>query len=284
MRVLDHTTPEWILRQKRTNGAETYSADLVKYQIPKLRAVLPTNTIVSTCPRFSSVRVNGTYDLAVQYLHTFPYNDPLTYVRRIKRRLPFRAKKFIFITAYKQFETIMRRAGYNAVYIPMSIDVEAMREFAETDDQSRPEHRIVWFGNVTKEKAQTYVQVQNAADKLGYKCDVISRMRFNSSKDITQQEAWQIVEKYRYAVAVGRCALECFGLGLKVLIAGREVGGLVMNNADKESQIETNFNARYPTYSNNIEHCLQTLDRSKIVEPLNIRTMDHAAMLTNKYG
>jgi hypothetical protein len=193
-------------------------------------------------------------------------------VKRIVKNLPFQTRRLIFITAYKRYEFELRRAGYEARFIPMAIDVDAVQRL-DLGVERDPE-KIIWFGNVKSNKRSTFQAVKLQAAKAGFDFVHISGSKFYS-KMLTQVEAWKIIARYKYAAAVGRCALEAYALGLKVLIAGRGIGGLVLDNEDLVLQTNTNFNARYSTYSSELDKCLHTLPQSQIVKPLDIRQLVH---------
>lgn len=274
MIVIDHTSPRWQNRRVRTNGAETYSADLVKYQIPFWQHVLPENSIVSTCPKFYETDIRGNFDVAVQYLHTYP-KRPLTYVRRILREMPFKANRVVFLTAYKEYETRLRTGGFDAHFVPMSIDVQAVQSHIRTNDRDLTS--IIWFGNA-KGKRPIFRQVRALAQRKLFNFEHISGSRFRG-EHVTQAQSWEILSRYKYAVAVGRCALEAYALGLQVIIAGRAVGGIVRNDVHRARQINTNFNARYATFSYDLGRCFKRLPSSQIVDPLDIREMVHPALV-----
>ncbi len=270
MIVFDHMDKRWRSRRRHTNGAETYSRDLVEYQMSNWRDILGNRDVISTCPRLSQSAPGTCCRLAVQYLHEFPPTDPIDYARRIVRAL--RAEMVVFITAYRAYWQLLKDHGYHAVFIPMSIDVANVSLQRPTTSAGG----IVWFGNIDRRKRRTYNNVLASVRAKGMDLATITRSRYRRAP-LPQRDAWEMISGHKYGIAVGRCALEMFALGLKVFIAGRGIGGLVMNEDDWNKQIDTNFNARISTHSTNIGECLDALPTSTSFEIPDIRKMNHAA-------
>jgi hypothetical protein len=183
--------------------------------------------------------------------------------------MTFEAKRVVFISAYKALADALNRKGVETIFIPMSIDVEKVKQFAgeQTTD------RLLWFGNVDRPKRETFNALRSMTEM-----DVIAGGKFNG-EPVTQEDAWAIASGYRYGIAVGRCALELYALGIRVLIAGTRCGGLVMTEEDARRQEETNYTARYATHSADLATCLEDLPDSIIPEVPDIRTMSHADYL-----
>jgi len=241
MIVLDHTEKSWVARYKYMNGALSYSKDLVAHQIPKWGEVLGENDIISTCARFSECEIGGNYDTAIQYLHSYPYYSDVLRIANIAKALPFSCKRLIFVTAYKAFETKLLNAGFNAVYVPMAIDVDAIQQHAQPKIE---DNSIIYFGNIVHNKVGLFNKIKRACNNLNIPFYYISHSKFNNSTDISREETLQMVSTYKYGIGVGRCAQEMMALGVKVMIAGVKLGGLITNEEDYEKQLETNMNAR----------------------------------------
>ena len=127
MLTVSHTDQSWISAFRRMNGALTYSQDLVKYQIPNWEKVLGEDPLISTCPSLHVTDVTGRFKTVIQYLHSYPYTDPVGRVRRILNDKKFKCDKLIFITAYKELGKELFKDGLNAVYIAMSIYTGAVQ-------------------------------------------------------------------------------------------------------------------------------------------------------------
>lgn len=272
MIVFDHNDARWRSRYRRTNGAETYSKDIVRYQLSNWQGVLGPHDAISTCPRLSNVNLKGSeYGTVIQYLHSYPYQNALARVERIRSSV--RCRRLIFITAYKAFAKLINVRGFEARFVPMAIDVSEVRRHKTS--QNEIENAVLWFGNISN-KATVFESARLACRRSRLKLHVWANGEFNGNP-VTQAEGWQMASRYAYGIAVGRCALELYALGLKVIIAGRKVGGLAMNARDAELQTATNFNGRVTTFSNNMITCLREVERSAVVEPLDISQMDHAS-------
>jgi hypothetical protein len=279
MLIVDHHDPHWLYKFKRTNGALTYSQDLIKYQIPHWEKVLGDTDIISTCPKMSELDVTGRFENAVQYLHSYPYYNPVGRVIEIAKHLPFKTKKIVFLAAYKELVTLLKEQGLKAVYAPMGIDVATVQSHAF--EGNRYPDRIIWFGNVLHTKVKMFNTLRNKCRLQGLAFDHISVGRFNFKTKVDHEEALRMVSRYRYGIGVGRCALEMQALGLKVVIAGQKFGGIITNDREFNLQTETNMNGRIITYNRSIEQCIKDIDMS-LVRTNDITTMNHA-LLAREY-
>lgn len=234
------------------------------------------NVVMSTCPLMTKMRaLPNEADVVVQYLHTFPRVEPLAVRKAYLKKIAVKAPRYIFITAYEAYHQMMIAAGYESIYAPMAIDPSSL-------PQHRPvyEDRILWFGRVDSRKRDVFSRLKRLAPRFGYRFDYISRDRLNGTGPLlTQSQAWAIMSQYKYGIAVGRCALEMFAMGLKVFIAGAKIGGLIMNDDDLNKQHSINMNGRVVTFSGKVEDCLKHLPESRTGFVMDIRKTDHTANL-----
>jgi len=277
MNFVNHTDRDWLARKITTNGAETYSIDLTKYQIPHWEKLLRNNDIISTCPLFYNTTVNGSYRVAVQYLHSYPYENPVLYARKVEKAID--AKHIIYLTAYKEYEKILKFMDMKAVHIPMSIDSTAICQYMGHKDNN---NRIIYFGQIRANKKLLAVKIKEACKQLGMTFDSISYNVFNGTTKLTQEEIYHTLTRYNYGIGVGRCAQEMMALGVKVLIGGIKFGGLMTNDEEYDKQLATNMNGRIITYSPSIRECLENIDKS-ICRPNDIKLMNHADMVYSAY-
>lgn len=272
MHLFDHTTSSWLRRTNSINGAITYSKDIIKHQLPKWQSILGHNDLLSTAPPPDTFDLPSNINNAIIYLHTWPLDDNII---EFKSRYRVPAKNVIYITAYKEYCKTLKQYGYNAVYIPMSIDTEQVQQYAQVKDK----HGIVYYGNITSAKLKTYRKVQEVCRSLGVRLDTVSYGVYRG-RAVTQEQALEYISRYTYGIGVGRCALEMQALGLKVLIAGRALGGLITNDTEYTLQQEVNMNGRINTYSNSMKQCLLNIDKSIIkTEPIQ----DHVDILLQHY-
>lgn len=278
MQVVDHTHHSWVHRVTRINGAVTYSQDLVKFQIPKWAELLGPNDIISTCPKFSETRIAGQFDTAIQYLHTYPYTNDVGSIKTLINQIAFKYKRIIFITAYKEFETKLNKAGIRAVFAPMAINAAKLREHKHNPIYG--DKNILWFGNFNIYKRPVFTMLQRRCRQLGLTFDYIANETYNG---VITKQPHPIIAQYKYGIAVGRCALEMQAIGLKVFIAGREIGGLITNPGEYLLQQQTNMNGRINTYSSDPIKCIRDIDLS-IVKSNDIMDYNHAEMTFQKYA
>lgn len=260
--VVDHTEPQWALRYQTNgfvNGAATYSADLVKHQVDLWQG---DNIIISTCPLLHTVDgLPDETDLVVQYLHEYSYALPLANAQRVISEIKTKYKRIVFVTAYYGLYVLLKRAGIDTVFIPMTI--EANRFTGIKADGTHQEKSIIYFGNVTPEKQKVHRQLKHAFEKQGWKFDTLSHGKFNGFP-IETADVHGIIQGYKYGIGVGRCALEMLAQGLHIIVAGAEFGGIMVSDADFEAQTLTNMNGRVTTFDRNIETCIECLDDTQV--------------------
>lgn len=253
--IIDHTDREWrikYIRKGRENGAATYSKDIVKYYVPKIKA----ETII-TCPLKD-------IDGSVQFLHEYPY-DIEPFIDKFLHN-----KNTLYITAYDQFRRLLTHRGLKAEFVPMAIDSDHVQSFRE--GRNEIDDTIIYFGNVTTHKNSHYQQFRKAVIESGLKLETISGGIYKGRK-ISQKEAWKILSHYKYAAGVGRCYQEAAALGCKVFISGAEFGGITITEEDHNQQIKTNYNGRIITTDRDIKRCIELRD-SIISRYINIKDVD----------
>lgn len=261
--TIDHTNESWqqrYLKHGRENGAATYSREIVKHQLPIWDKVAPDSTVVSTVKLLDHTSdIPDSATVVVQYLHRYPYGDYEKDVRKVAKAAA--GRRTIFVVAYKQFADILRHKGYEAIYIPMTVDAKEIRLLA-SEGKTRGSSKFIYFGNLLHGKQHVYPSIKRDLEQKGFTVDTIADNRFNGGQVLSQKEAWATIAEYKYGIGVGRCALEMYALGLRVLIIGGQFGGIVKDRADFEAQLHTNFNGRVITYDRELNACLYGLHGS----------------------
>lgn len=266
MKVYDHLHPQFKNRKRRTNGAVTYSINIVRFQARNWAEHIGPSGILLTAPKAAKVGVRSRGPI-VQYLHEYPYEDAVQYARKASPSTSTR-----FIVAYRDYAEELRAAGLDAKFVPMAINIDSVRECASDQPKTRD---FLYFGNIIGAKKEPYYRLMHDLEKRGIKCDRISADKFNGQYRVSHTEALEIVSQYRYVFAVGRCALEAYALGCKVLIYGRQFGGIVATAKDADEQAATNFNSRKFTFSDDLDTCLEALP-SSLSHISDITKMNHA--------
>lgn len=248
LKLIDHTDKEWnklYNSHGKENGAMTYSKELVKYQVPIWEDVLKSagykSVIIGTCRRLRAINV-GSADIAVQYLHTVKYDNPCFEVELITESLSGQGvKKILFVTAYRQLAEILKYNGYEACFIPMTVDAEAIRE-SVTMPEEKQKNQVVYFGNLNNKKRESYNIVKKSLLRRRFKVDTITNNYLNNHKKLDgQHEAWQEVAKHEFGIGVGRAALEMGALGLKVIYSGYHHAGIATRDWEWYMQENHNF-------------------------------------------
>lgn len=263
--VIDHTEPEWQLayqKQGKENGAATYSREIVDIHVPmwnKYLSEFEGEAVIGTCRPMTHRRESG--DLAIQYLHTYRYGQPLAQPLDVYRSLRRRFNKVVLVTAYKGLYKQLQHEDIPVLHLPMSIDASKL---AHITPPKRRKEGIIYFGNITPPKQATFESFKKACHDAGMKLEVISDSKYRRHT-ITQEEAWEIVSEYKYGAGVGRCALEMMALGLKVFIVGARFGGIMTDEAEYQAQSDTNFNGRIVTFNREMRACIDS--RELMMEP-----------------
>lgn len=278
--VIDHNETRWAARFNRkhhTNGAATYSREIVEHHIPVWQQLLPEDAVISTCPLMTGMNVSGS--VAVQYLHTYSYADPLKQIRQVYDNQTLRFDRVIFVTSYKALYERAKRVGYDAVYVPMVVDPDPVRRMAVPEDRRYGSKRALYFGNVTAPKLPEYLAITKTFADAGWTVDLVSKNKFGS-QPVTQEDSWRIASRYRYGIGVGRCALEMMALGLKVMISGAHFGGLITTPEELSVQQGTNFNGRVTTFDRDYLACIENMDISLDLTTVNALTVPKDSIAT----
>lgn len=256
--LFDHTERVWssrYMRHGRENGAATYSRELVRHQA-HLWADIAEDVTVSTCPLLSHVPDQRGGDVAVQYLHTYTYSNPAEQAEVVAREVGHMYQRIVFVSAYVPLVHRLRMQGFEAVYVPMTIDTEQVLPYRTT--ARRDDREIAYFGNITGAKLPIFNRLRRIAAGHGLELVHVKG---------SQREAWEELATYRHGVGVGRCALEMLALGLRVMIAGERFGGIMTSPGDFDAQRAVNLNGRVLTYDRDGDACLIGL-RSSYVPPV----------------
>lgn len=265
--VIDHTEPTWhsrYMRRGRENGAATYSREIVAHHLPIWEQQLPDGAVVSTCPVLADDELDVAGPVVIQYLHTYSYREPLRQARLVRDRLAGRVDQVVFVTAYRSLHAQLVLAGYESLFVPMTVDTVAVRARA-SGEAPHPERRVLYFGNITRPKRALFAQVQRQFEARGWVVDVCSDGWYQGHH-LTQRAAWSAASRYAFGIGVGRCALEMMALGMHVLIAGAEFGGLATTPDEHATQWATNYNGRATTFDRDVEVCIDALELATAVD------------------
>lgn len=254
------------------SGADLYGEEIVTHQRQHWDALYGDDTVINVrlvLPKL--IAPLKPHKLFIQYLHTFPRQNTLGDAVATAR---WAEAPVAFIVAYRALCDMLNAAGHRAVYVPMSIS-----ETPEPVEQRNG--RAVWFGHTYSDKGETFRTVKNEFLRQGIPFDCISKDKFNGSEPVTRAQALARIRCYSYGIGVGRCAQEMYAMGLKVLIAGSAIGGLVMRQEDEAVQMASNYNGRVVTFSNNLSECVKYLPQSIVAKPNRIWSMNHAELFRN---
>lgn len=167
-------------------------------------------------------------DATVQYLH-----------ERAHVELSRRTR--LFVTTYRDLADAL---GPRGLWIPNTIDAATLPPF-------QPQKDWVYYGNIVGLKQASF--------------DRLAGIRFDTVAGVgDQQKALRQVSQYRYGIGVGRCALEMMTMGLKVLIFGKDFGGIIRSENDFRRQQAANFNGNVVTGAISITDAIEHIDEAKV--------------------
>lgn len=265
--IYDHNNhPLWadIYRSRhesrnRTNGAYTYSCDIVKYHIPYIINLLNKNTLITTVGMLSESIVPKDTELIIYYMHESFDREFVA----IQDMLSWYKGKIIFITSRYSSERELKKRNLNVIHIPMSIDTSVIANF--TKNEKYTGKRVIYFGNKYLGKDGYFSQTKSAFISNGWTFDEICYNRYNGTNILNKNEMFDILSKYRYGIAEGRCFLELNALGVKTLICASACQGIVTNDSEFELHKLTNFaDGKVWTFSKSIQECIDNFDKAII--------------------
>ena len=277
-----HDWHPWRSRVSRINGAWTYSKDIVKHYAPHIEATLKSMgidgpTVVGTCAPLSryeakDVTTHGDkFAALVQFLHNWPRENALTPIFDLQRRYQSKCEEIIVVSAYKDYADEINRnmkGNVRAVFLPMRVG-----HVPELKPKGAKKREAVWFGNLYSSKTETHAKVKEECKKRDIELITIADGKIYDyhtprGRSINQANAWQACANAGLVFAVGRCALEAYALGCRVLIAGDAFGGSVEGPGDWGIQEATNFNSRKSTgywmISDAVKHAATTEEKPYI--------------------
>lgn len=187
MRIIDTTNPNYqalrrILSTGKNNGAYYYSLEIVKNIIPNVKTNRPWDTL--------GIKGVRSVDNAIVFLHHNVDHD------RVYRWLE-RYKNQIYVCSSLVTYEWARTKG-KAIYLPLSIDTEYVKQFA-----------------TEKTKDACY-----AGNKWGFKLPDLEKYIPKTvdypKPDLEREDLLKFIAPYRRVYAVGRTALEAKCLGAQI--------------------------------------------------------------------
>lgn len=274
MIVFDHKTElYWAKRYQqlhaisgKTNGAYTYSQEIVKYQVPVLEKLLKDkHAFVFTVGHSFDYKLTG-HPIVINYLHeAFPKEKD-----RIVRSITRNNTPHIWITGRYKDSLIIKQYYGKCIFLPMSIDADYVRSFAT--DKPKFTDRIIFFGNTYYNKGATIPFLHKFFKTQHIKFDTIINNVYTAEGHpplpVTREAILSILSHYNYGIGSGKCFLEMNALGLKTLISGEKFCGLITNEREFDIQTKTNFCASQEagiiSYSPQIKKCWDNIDNAYI--------------------
>jgi hypothetical protein len=233
--------------------------------------------VVSTCPVLCRVRPKELMDnpehkfgCIVQYLHSYPYNNPLGVVEDSLKAFQDKCEELVFVVAYAAYAEEINRYSeqhtkgtkIRAIFQPMKINDEPLK-YRSNESKGYEGLHVVWFGNIYRNKGALYGDTIRFCMEKNINLHVISDGKYRRPNGkatiITQKDAWRVIQSVGRVMAVGRCYLEAIALGCKAIVVGQKYGGYVRSMEDFEAQHSTNFNGRIVTGSLSMEDAIEGL-------------------------
>lgn len=185
--VIDTTNVQYqalrrVLSTGKNNGAYYYSQEIVKNIIPRVKTDRHWNTI--------GMKGCGSYDHAIVFIHHNLDHD------RVYRWLDRYKDQVLVCSSPTTYEWALQKG--KAIYLPLSIDTEYVRQFATEKTKD-----ACYAGNRWKFKEP------DLAKYLPPDIDC-------SPKDCDRETLLRFIAPYRRVYAVGRTALEAKCLGAEI--------------------------------------------------------------------
>lgn len=190
-RIIDTSNPNYKAYQKifhpndagAHNGAYYYSKEIVKNIIPYVNTDRPWDTM--------GMKFLGSNDHAIVFLHhCLSWDRVYTWLDRYKDQ--------IFICSTKPTYEWAKSKGKQAIFLPLSIDVDYVKQF-----KTEKTKRACYAGNRWDFKRED--EDKNIPDYVDF-----------SPPDMPREDMLKWVAQYREIYAIGRCALEGIALDCEV--------------------------------------------------------------------
>ena len=187
--IIDTTHPNYIkkrseLKAGQFNGAYYYSKEIVKNIIPNVKTKRAWDTL--------GMKAIGTFDHALVFIH---HNIDMDRVYEWLKDYD----DLILITSSPFTQEWAVKAGYKAIYLPLSIDTEYVKKF-----KRRKTKDTCFCGNIWSFRKDEIAET--IPDDVDFQ-----------PKDICREDLLKFMAQYKKVYAIGRCALEAKCLGAEIL-------------------------------------------------------------------
>lgn len=187
--TIDTNNPNYVKKRAKLgagqfNGAYYYSQEIVKNIIPNVKTDRPWDTL--------GMKDVGTYDHAIVFIH---HNIEMDRVYSWLKDY----NDLVLVTSSPYTQEWAEKAGYKAVYVPLSIDTEYVKKF-----KKRKTKDTCFCGNIWSfRKDEIAKTIPEGVDF--------------QPKDVCREDLLRFMATYKKVYAIGRCALEAKCLGAEIL-------------------------------------------------------------------
>lgn len=223
----------WYSRQgmSRNNGAYWYAKEIEDIILPSLNNLnLWINTVGSGFYQAREVP-----DRAVIVCHDN--------IRTLKSYMKFFGKKILWVCSKQSSATLLSSKGENAIYIPLSIDVEYVEQFK----RKRRTKDIAYVGNA-----------------WGFKKEYLSSLPSNivQLNGMDRDDLLKEMSKYRTIIAEGRCLMEAKVLGAKTELPTHGYGDIVDREVIDSRQVIEDWRTALESHQAESQYCIMEVMRT----------------------
>jgi len=275
----------------RTNGAAVYSDHFCRNIAPDIIATIkesPFERIVFITVWDLTSEAIKDADLIFVVLHVQPGENMKPYAGNYIGKVRELNSDAVIVSITSVWETHLclvnlleeQDKRYQSLFLPMSIDVVALKKLAGAIPKKKYQDRILFFGNSYENKDKTRGGLIKALsfataseNEAPYKIDIIcnneyifsheGEERLDERKVVDRKEMLKILKKYQYVVATSIAAQEAMELGAKVIFSGRKFGGVVTTDAEYDVQGRSNFSGDICTFSSAPINCWYAMKQAR---------------------
>lgn len=172
------------MQSGKHNGAYYYSLEIVKNIIPNVKTDRPWDTL--------GIKGVKSQSNAIVFLHHNIHPS-------INYAWLSRYKNLVLVTSNHMVEKWAKTVGYKTIYLPLSVDVEYVKQF-----KTKKTKDSCYSGNKWKFKTEDLKKY--VPDGVDY-----------PPKDLEREELLKFIAPYKKCYCIGRCAIEAQILGCKVM-------------------------------------------------------------------